>query len=473
MSVYRPTYKHPSGEIRESPTWWVQFWDHRGVRQRVRGYSDKTATNALENRLMQLVHVRASGATPTADLRRWCMTLPPHLTKTLVACDLLDRRLVAGNTPIAEHVQAWEEHLRAKGTGERQREQVAARVRAVIAGCNFKTLLDVSVGAVEKYLRARRENGAASGKDQKLSVRTANFYVQAIRQFVGWAYRTEVLSEDPLRGLGTQGNAAKDPKRVRRALTLDEQRMLFATTAAGPDRDGMSGAERSLLYRVACETGLRKNEARTLTVADLVLDGEDPAVCVRAVNAKNGRDARQQISPELAADLKAFLDGQNATARVFATPDHWRACETLEADLLASEIKVRDDLGRVVDFHALRKTFGTNLARAGVGLQMAQKLMRHSDPALTANIYTEFADDDKRAAVNSLRSFLTRPEASAEDSQSNSHGREPTESTPSDVTAYAAKSKCVPADGRSRRVPKPGVGSSSLPGDTSRNPLSL
>ena len=38
-------------------------------------------------------------------------------------------------------------------------------------------------------------------------------------------------------------------------------------------------------------------------------------------------------------------------------------------------------------------------ARAGVSLAQAQKLMRHSTPALAANIYTRLQMDDARDAV--------------------------------------------------------------------------
>lgn len=42
-------------------------------------------------------------------------------------------------------------------------------------------------------------------------------------------------------------------------------------------------------------------------------------------------------------------------------------------------------------FHSLRNTFATRLARQGVSQRLAQELMRHSDPRLTANIYTDAA----------------------------------------------------------------------------------
>ena len=55
---------------------------------------------------------------------------------------------------------------------------------------------------------------------------------------------------------------------------------------------------------------------------------------------------------------------------------------------LRDEIRTDDADGQVVDFHSLRVTFNTLMARAGVSLAQRQALMRHSDPKLTANVYT-------------------------------------------------------------------------------------
>jgi integrase len=61
-----------------------------------------------------------------------------------------------------------------------------------------------------------------------------------------------------------------------------------------------------------------------------------------------------------------------------------------------------DDRGHYADFHALRKTFITNLARAGVYPKTAQSLARHSDINLTMNVYTMVNVSDQAAAVESL-----------------------------------------------------------------------
>lgn len=61
-----------------------------------------------------------------------------------------------------------------------------------------------------------------------------------------------------------------------------------------------------------------------------------------------------------------------------------------------------DDRGRTIDVHALWHTFGTHLSKAGVPLRTAQAAMRHSDPSLTANVYTDPKLLDVAGAVASL-----------------------------------------------------------------------
>ena len=87
---------------------------------------------------------------------------------------------------------------------------------------------------------------------------------------------------------------------------------------------------------------------------------------------------------------------------MFPLKRHWRAADMIRADLEDADVSVKDESGRVLDFHALRKTFGTNLARGAVSLQHAQKLLRHQDPALTANVYTGLNMNDERGAVAAL-----------------------------------------------------------------------
>ncbi len=72
---------------------------------------------------------------------------------------------------------------------------------------------------------------------------------------------------------------------------------------------------------------------------------------------------------------------------------------TLAKDLRAAGIEPGTPEAGIVDLHALRATFCTSLARADVSLVLAQRLMRHADPKLTANTYSKLELHDSRAAV--------------------------------------------------------------------------
>jgi len=71
---------------------------------------------------------------------------------------------------------------------------------------------------------------------------------------------------------------------------------------------------------------------------------------------------------------------------VFSTvPD----MKCLRADLALAGIAHKDRAGRYVDFHGLRVSLSTMLAAHKVSPRAAQALMRHTDPRLTANVYTD------------------------------------------------------------------------------------
>ena len=53
VSLFRPTYR-VKGEGFRSPTWWIQFRDHKDVRRKIRGLADRRATEAMEQKLKHL-----------------------------------------------------------------------------------------------------------------------------------------------------------------------------------------------------------------------------------------------------------------------------------------------------------------------------------------------------------------------------------------------------------------------------------
>jgi hypothetical protein len=73
-------------------------------------------------------------------------------------------------------------------------------------------------------------------------------------------------------------------------------------------------------------------------------------------------------------------------------PGQWwrRGAEMLRADLKAARIPFKTE-DVVSDFHSLRVTYITNLARGGVHPSIAQRLARHSVVTLTMGVYTRLS----------------------------------------------------------------------------------
>ena len=71
----------------------------------------------------------------------------------------------------------------------------------------------------------------------------------------------------------------------------------------------------------------------------------------------------------------------------------------LRVDLANAKIPYETGKG-VVDFHARRASYITNLARSGVHSKIAQLLARHSTMELTMEVYTKLNPTDVPGAVN-------------------------------------------------------------------------
>jgi integrase/recombinase XerC len=119
---------------------------------------------------------------------------------------------------------------------------------------------------------------------------------------------------------------------------------------------------------------------------------------VRARSAKNRRLATLPLPAGTIAALRAAGGPGSASERVLPSVPNM---DTFRRDLKAAGLEYETTEG-VADFHSLRVTFNTLLARAGVSLAQRQALMRHSDPKLTANVYTRLEAADAVAAVEKI-----------------------------------------------------------------------
>ncbi len=124
---------------------------------------------------------------------------------------------------------------------------------------------------------------------------------------------------------------------------------------------------------------------------------------MQATGTKNSEAVTIPVRDDLFDDLKQWLDSKRQTiAAVFSLKKQQppndsplfdnvprQLVKTLDRDIAVAGIDKTDDRGRVVDFHALRHSFGTLLSTSGVSPRTAQQAMRHSRIDLTMGVYTD------------------------------------------------------------------------------------
>jgi integrase len=390
MRVFRTSYKDKDGIKRTAQKWYIELRDHLAIVRRLPAFTDKGQSEALGRQIQKLINFKVAGETPDAQLSKWLEQIPTKLKNHFVRIGLLDAQRAAGGKPLTEHLKDFEQSLVAQGFVKKHIEVVVTRAAKVIEGCKFFVYGDISASMVERYLIELRQR-------KNVAAATHNYYLKAAKQFCRWMMQNRRASENPLQYLKGL-NARIDIRHNRRPLSTDEVRRLLEKTQTEPERLGMSGHERALLYRLAVETGLRAGELRSLTVSSFDLEGL--TVTLEAAFSKHRKQDRLPLRPDTAIALQGFLCGKMPNVRVFDL--HIRTADMLKADLKAAGIAYQDEAGRYADFHSLRHTTGSLLAASGTHPKVAQSLMRHGDINLTMSRYTHIFRGQESKAVESL-----------------------------------------------------------------------
>ena len=368
-------------------SWRLKFYHGRVLRW-LTLYRGKEESETAKGWIERIVSFRESGRELNAAMLNW-LDANGAIRDKFAEWGIVDGETAAAIKPISELLTQWDA-MTGGGLNPHHRKERMAKARAVIAACRFRNLLEVSAPKVSNFL----EKLLAAGR----SYRTFNLYLTDFRTFLNWCTAQGAIPANPLRGLKTR-NAETDRRRIRRALSDDEISALLAAAADGASHHGLTGHERELVYRLALETGFRWNEIHTLERRDI-----DPAAQtarVQARNAKNRKAAANRISGELAAALADYMSARPALPGARLFPGMWRerGGAMIAADLRAAGITPRNDAGEIIDFHSLRHTLATRLARANTPQHYMKQIMRHASITTTDKHYTHADDNGVRAAL--------------------------------------------------------------------------
>lgn len=355
----------------ESGVHWIEFRNHKGKRDRQRGYRDLTATKAEAVQLAR-IHER-------------------------IAAKILTVEVLSAEKCIQEHLADYKKFLASKKDGVETEHvlQTHSRIETILTATECYQNEDLTLERVSNWI--------AMQVADKMALGTANGYIRAIRGFSRWLSSKGMLSSNPLANLQLR-NADEDPRVIRRTIESTEFFRLVEVTAKSKKIvRHMNGVTRSILYLVAGYSGLRVSELVELTGSSFHF-GQDPSfVQISAKDAKNNKFARIPIPAGVASRIKGWIGDRDPSEPLW--PSSWaergHGAEVLRSDLEEAGIPEFVD-GEVFDFHALRSYFVTSLVLAGVPLAEAQVLARHSSPALTAKHYLKLKLRDLGAQTDKL-----------------------------------------------------------------------
>jgi len=319
-----------------------------------------------------------------------------------------------GKLLLIDVVPDYLSQLQREGTGPKRIADAKYTLERVIREHRLTTIGLVDAEKLAGQLEKDRLAGRGEGHPP-YSIRTRNYWTVTLRAFGAWMENTDRADRNPFRRLPT-ANAEEDRRRVRVPMQVEHLPYLIdAARTSAKTIQHLTGPDRAALYLLGAFTGLRAGALLRLTPESFTWHAGEPVAVYSSARLQKNREAHgvplvQHIRAELAAWLMTRPPGQP----LFPVSPHRRTAEMLHRDLATARavwiaegktkaeratreasdvLKPTNAAGEVFDFHTLRIQTGSMLAAAGVPLVITQKILDHSDPKLTANIYSRFGGE--------------------------------------------------------------------------------
>ena len=347
--------------------WYCRYRDIDGRQKEVKCGPDKSVANQMA---IKLESKRCQARAGTLDPRE---------------SDAID----AERHPITKHVADYIKNLEARGCVPEHVGNVRRRLEWFLGQTKIGRLSQIRPSLAVAALKTLRAGGRG---DQ-----TVNHYATTWKALTKWAWkdrrsRADLLADFELPRVVTA--------KQRIDIPLELVIRLISTTRQEPQRRGINGLDRSMLYLVAAVTGLRRSELMSLTVQSFDLDGSPATVSLPGSETKNSDGAVQPLPSSIVDELRTWLAGKSVDRPLWNIPQNSAAM--IRADLRAAGT---DDADRF-DFHGLRHSFVSAVIRAGGSIKDSMELARHHDADLTFGRYAHSRLADLAAVVDRIPDLL-------------------------------------------------------------------
>jgi integrase len=212
-------------------------------------------------------------------------------------------------------------------------------------------------------------------RSKEVGRNTLNKDIRNLAAFLGWAAKNHFVAA------GSELRKVRVAQKPVTSLSAQQVRDLITVASSYP----------TLRLRVllAVTTGLRRGDIEAIRIGNIHFDRNTIATRNRkAGKAMPERPIPEAIMMELSNYVATLPEGQERLFPDKFSPKRWE--------------KVRKVTGLpALEFHDLRKTFASLLAQRGVSTAVTQRLLEHSSPQLTNDVYTN-VDPVLRQAVSLL-----------------------------------------------------------------------
>ncbi len=239
---------------------------------------------------------------------------------------------------------------------------------------------------IQEFIKEKMADRSPSSQARMLS---------SLKSFFDHLMMCEQISQSPTALIESPHINRKLPD----SLSVDEIKRMMSSV----DMSQKFGHRNRAILEVLYGSGLRVSELTTLTVGDVLFDGE-----ILRVVGKGSKERLVPISKKALHQVRLYLDaraqqlgesGKSAMALFLNN-----RCAAISRVMVFNIIKkAATDAGiaKSVSPHTLRHSFASHLLQAGAGIRAIQQMLGHADIS-TTEIYTHLESQQKREAVEKL-----------------------------------------------------------------------
>lgn len=306
------------------------------------------------------------------------LTLPGNgvgssgMAPTLKLASPPERTLEAGDKLISDALEAWRSDMRRRHKSEVSIKRMGTHIEMCCNHCAWSGVRHLQREGLCDWL-------ALMVSERKWSGATHDVALAALRVFGRFCYENGWIERHPFAGVAP---SAEPSREAAGALTVEQARAIIAVALAASGKNRRARSNRALFYGTMILAGLRVTETSRLRWRDLDIDSAEPSITTDPSWAKNRRELRVALAPELAEQLRRERNRNRPESTDFVFPVVPNRA-TWRLDREAAGVPATTAQGRALSPHCCRKTLATWLYSARlpdgtpISPAVVKAIMRH------------------------------------------------------------------------------------------------